>query len=91
MEELHQGLSHALMLGVGRQLRSLLMTREFAYSAPPRSPGTAALTVQHSPSLTSLLPRALPSPHWHHPEGKLPPEAPQGADGGDAGGQVRVS
>ena len=38
MEELHQGLSHALMLGVGRQLRSLLMTREFAYSAPPGPP-----------------------------------------------------
>ena len=34
VEEFHQGLSHALMRGVGKQLRSLLMIQEFGYSAP---------------------------------------------------------
>ncbi len=33
-EEFHQGLSHALMRGVGRQLRSLLMAQEFGYVDP---------------------------------------------------------
>ncbi len=34
VEEFHQGLSHALMRGLGRQLRSLLMAREFVYVDP---------------------------------------------------------
>jgi hypothetical protein len=39
VEEIHQGLSHALMRGVGKQLRSLLMTQEYGYQAAhsPRS------------------------------------------------------
>ncbi len=39
VEEFHQGLSHALMRGVGKQLRSLLMVQEFGYAtpAPPRN------------------------------------------------------
>jgi hypothetical protein len=39
VEEIHQGLSHALMRGVGKQLRSVLMTQEYGYQAAslPRS------------------------------------------------------
>ena len=33
-EEFHQGLSHALMRGVGKKLRYLLMVQEFGYSTP---------------------------------------------------------
>ncbi len=35
VEEIHQGLSHALLRGVGKQLRSLLMAQEYGYQAPP--------------------------------------------------------
>ena len=34
VDEFRMGLSHALMRGVGKQLRSLLMVQEFGYFTP---------------------------------------------------------